>query len=96
MLGRGSRTRGVCNGILFKVTKDKSSMVIDKLLRQNSASMDDLERLLRLFELKGTDSQLQVILKKAAEQRKPIRRLAQVEEQLTEKQYGKLILGVFN
>jgi hypothetical protein len=31
MLGRGSRTRGICDGIYFKVTNDKASAVIDKL-----------------------------------------------------------------
>ena len=33
MLGRGSRTRGICEGTLYVNSKDKASVVMDKLKR---------------------------------------------------------------
>jgi hypothetical protein len=31
MLGRGSRTRGICEGILYVKSKDKASVVMDRM-----------------------------------------------------------------
>jgi CRISPR/Cas system CMR-associated protein Cmr1 (group 7 of RAMP superfamily) len=93
MLGRGSRSRGICEGILYKVTKDKTSIVIDKLKKQNFAAMNDLEGLLKLLEYKQKDGLLQGILMKAWEAGAPLMSLAMVEKSMTSKQYGKLIAG---
>jgi hypothetical protein len=64
MLGRGSRARGVCEGILYVASKEKASAVIDKLKMQNFTAMGELGNLMRLIEKKSTDKQVWTLLKK--------------------------------
>ena len=63
MLGRGSRSRGVCEGILYVITKDKGSVVIDKLKKKNFAMFDDLKNLMKLLEKRYNDQLLVTALK---------------------------------
>ena len=39
MIGRSSRTRGVCEGVLYHVGQESSLQVIDRLKRQNVAAL---------------------------------------------------------
>ncbi len=50
MIGRSSRTRGVCECILYLAGDEKQNQVMARLSRQNIAAMQDLEQLLKLIE----------------------------------------------
>ena len=39
MIGRSSRTRGVCEGVLYNVGQESSMQVVDRLKRQNVAAL---------------------------------------------------------
>ena len=58
MIGRSSRTRGVCEGILYNVGEESALQVVDRLKKQNVAALQDLERVLVLMEKKSKDAQL--------------------------------------
>ena len=73
MLGRSSRTRNICEGILYTATGEKSSVVFDKLKRQNFSMMTDLEKAMILFEKKFKDTSLVAALKKGFENGKMIK-----------------------
>ena len=78
MLGRSSRTRNICEGILYTATGEKSSVVIDKLKRQNFSMMADLEKAMILFEKKFKDTSLVAALKKEFENGKMIKAMSGV------------------
>lgn len=78
MLGRSSRTRNICEGILYTATGEKSSVVIDKLKRQNFSMMADLEKAMILFEKKFKDTSLVAALKKGFENGKMIKAMSGV------------------
>lgn len=50
MIGRSSRSRGVCEGVLYHVGSESALQVIDRLHRQNVAALQDLERLMFVLE----------------------------------------------
>jgi type I site-specific restriction endonuclease len=94
MLGRGSRTRGICDGILYKVTEDKPKVVLEKLQRQNFAAIGELQSLLKVLEHKFKDATLLGLLKSGIEKGQPIRSLKQVEEAMGPAKFKKLIAGM--
>jgi superfamily II DNA or RNA helicase len=89
MLGRGSRTRGVCDGILYTVSKDKEATVRENLKRQNFAAMNDLAALLKHLEENNKDRGLMAILTKAEELGEPIRSLAHIEAKAATSKRGR-------
>lgn len=56
MIGRSSRTRGVCEGTLFSVGQERSNQVIERLKRHGVITMQELERLLKLVEKRNRDA----------------------------------------
>ena len=58
MLGRASRTRGVCEGVMLTRGNEKASQIIQRLKNSNVASMLELERLVQLLEDKVKDKHL--------------------------------------
>jgi cation transport regulator ChaC len=58
MIGRSSRTRGVCEGVLYNIGHESAMQVMDRLKRQNVAALQDLERLMILLEKKSKDALL--------------------------------------
>lgn len=58
MLGRSSRTRGVCEGVMLTQSKEKASQIIQRLKNSNVANMLELEKLVQLLEGKVKDKQL--------------------------------------
>ena len=45
MVGRSSRSRGICEGVLYTVGTQTASQVVDRLKSKNLAALQDLERL---------------------------------------------------
>ena len=58
IIGRSSRTRGVCEGILYNVGEESALQVVDRLKKQNVAALQNLERVLVLLERKCRDGPL--------------------------------------
>ena len=56
MIGRSSRTRGVCEGTLFSVGQERANQVIERLKRHGVITMQELERLLKLVEKRNRDA----------------------------------------
>jgi hypothetical protein len=52
MIGRSSRTRSVCDSVMYVQGEEKQNQVMDKLRKQNVAAMQDLEKLIKLLEKK--------------------------------------------
>ena len=94
MLGRGSRTRGICEGILYVTSKDKASVVMDKMKKQNFDSMAELTHLMKLLESKSKDKLEVTKLEIKQEEDKMIRSLTELEREMTRQQYAKLIQGI--
>jgi hypothetical protein len=64
MLGRSSRTRDVCEGILFTTTNEKANIVIDRLKKNEIAPLIEQEGLVPILEANVEDKNLIKILKK--------------------------------
>lgn len=63
MVGRSSRSRGVCEATLFVETLEKPVQVVERLRRQGLTSLQELERLLYHVERKCKDANLLKALK---------------------------------
>jgi hypothetical protein len=55
MMGRSSRSRGVCEGVLYLESDEKSSLILDRLKRQSVTALQELERVIILIEKKQKD-----------------------------------------
>ena len=58
MVGRSSRTRGVCHGSLFVVSEERPGKCIERLKLQGVSSLKGLEKLLQVYEKKGRETSL--------------------------------------
>ena len=96
MIGRSSRTRGVCEGILYNRGEESALQVVDRLKRQNVAALQDLERVLLLLEKKQKDTILIKQLTAEKEKGASVRSLQQLQAAIGEVIFAKLIKGVFN
>ena len=50
MIGRGSRTRNVSEGILYTDSNEKASIVMQRLKKSNVSMMQELEKVLHFIE----------------------------------------------
>jgi cation transport regulator ChaC len=96
MIGRSSRTRGICEGILYNIGEESVLQVIDRLKRQNVAALQDLERVLLLLEKKCKDALLIKYLTDERQKESTVRSLHDLQVGLGESVFAKLIRGVFN
>ena len=62
MIGRSSRSRNVCEGILYCASSEKASVIIQRMKSQNLNMMLELEHLTHLLAKKGKDANLGKIL----------------------------------
>lgn len=67
MLGRGSRSRGVSNGILYSTSDEKPNVLIQRLKKGSITVALELEKLLNLLKQKSNNRQLIEILKQQQE-----------------------------
>lgn len=91
MVGRSSRSRGVCDSILFIVGKEKSSELIQRLQREGISDLIELERLIRLFEKKCNDSALLSTVKESLKNNVQLRSIQQLKEVMKPTQFSKLM-----
>ena len=73
MLGRSSRTRGVCQGVLYSLGMERPPQVMERLKRHGATALMDLERLLKLLELNTNNSHLIRCLNQAKESNENIK-----------------------
>ena len=67
MLGRSSRTRDVCDAIMFSSTTEKSSEIIQRMKSQDIQLMLDLENLISVLVARKDDKNLMKALSKSSE-----------------------------
>ena len=96
MIGRSSRTRGVCEGVLYNVGEESALQVVDRLKRQNVAALQDLERVLLLLEKKCKDASLLKQLTAEKAKGAPVRTLQDLQAAMGDAAFAKLTKGVFN
>ena len=94
MLGRSSRSRNVCEGILYTDSNLKASAVIDNLKKQTFTALSDLEQVLILMEKRATDKVLVVALSKYFENGEKVASIKDIEKLLKPKPYATLIKGI--
>ena len=78
MVGRSSRTRGVCEGILYVTGLERPVQVVERLKRSSVSVLQDLEKLLTLVEKRSKDQTLIKLLTEAREKGSPVRSLQEV------------------
>lgn len=90
MIGRSSRTRGVCEGVLFVVSEESAVQIIDRLKRQNVAALQDLERLVNVLAQRTKDHAIRQHLTVGMGRGKPIRSLNELQGVMEPSAYAKL------
>lgn len=91
MIGRSSRTRGVCEGTVYTVGAEKSHQVMDRLKRHSVVALQELERLISLIERKAKDNALIRRLSEAREHGESVRSLEDLKRGMEEAAFNKLI-----
>jgi len=91
MVGRSSRSRGVCEGILYNIGQEKPVQVMDRLKRQNATKLQDLERLLEVVEKKSKDTAMIKHLTEQQDKGTPVRSLAQLQAAMPSATYHRII-----
>ena len=91
MLGRASRSRNLCEGVMFTSTSEKPTQVLQRLKGSNVSSMQDLERLARLLKEKSKDKALVTLFKQLTDQGKTVRTCKELGDQLGATAYSKLV-----
>ena len=80
MLGRSSRTRDVCDAIMFSSTTEKSSEIIQRMRSQDIQPMLDLENLLPVLVARKDDKNLMKALTKSGESGAKVGSLKELEK----------------
>ena len=93
LLGRGSRTRNISDGILITATNELPHKVIERLKSSNVSSMQELERLVRLIEEKKNNKQMIAALEEQAKSGHKLTRVQEVEVLLSSTTFGKVSKG---
>ena len=78
MVGISSRTRGVCEGILYIIGQERPVQVVERLKRSSVSALQDLEKLLTLVEKKSKDQTLVKLLTEAKVKGTQVRSLQDV------------------
>ena len=78
MVGRSSRTRDVCEGILYVIGQERPVQVVERLKRSSVSALQDLEKLLTLVEKKSKDQTLVKLLTEAKVKGTQVRSLQDV------------------
>ena len=94
MVGRGSRKRGVCEGILNNIGTKTSTQIMERLNKQNVVALQDLERVLKIFQEKPKDQKILKALREVQETVQVKRNLGILKLVLSEDHYNKLIRGM--
>ena len=75
MIGRSSRSRGVCEGKMYSISSEQPAQVLERIKRSSATVLLDLERMLTLLEKQYQDKSLMRLLKEQSEKGKPVRSL---------------------
>jgi hypothetical protein len=76
MVGRSSRSRGTCESNLYIDTQESQSQVMERLRRHNVVALQDMEKVLKIFERRHRDQQIVAAVKKALDDHRIISSLA--------------------
>lgn len=91
MVGRSSRTRGVCESSLFHIGNEKSSELMQRLNRVGISESLELERLIKLFEKKASDPALVSVIKESVKNHLEVRTIEHLKTLMKPAQFSKLM-----
>lgn len=91
MVGRSSRTRGVCEGTLYTVGAERPHQVLDRLKRHSVIALQELERVLHLIEKRCRDNSLIRRLTEAREMGETVRSLEDLKKGMEDAAFNKII-----
>ncbi len=94
MIGRGSRTRNVSEGILYTDSNEKASIVMQRLKKSNVSMMQELEKVLHFLEQKSLHKAvIEAVCKEHANGRL-ILSMSDMEKTINSKNFGSIIKDV--
>ena len=94
MIGRGSRTRNVSEGILYTDGIDKANIVMQRLKKSNVAMMQELEKVLHFLEQKCLHKAVIEAVSKEHANGKLIISMSDMEKTINPKHFGGIINDV--
>ncbi len=95
MMGRSSRTRGVCQGSLFLVSDERSGKVFERLRLQGVVSVQGIEKLLLVLEKRAKDSGFIKLMQEMKENKIRIRTYDDLKQNIDEKVLDRYLRDVF-
>ncbi len=95
MIGRSSRTRGVCQGSLFIISDERAGKVIERLKLQGMVSIQGMEKLMLVLEKRAKDNTFIKCLQDLKELKITIRTYEELKLNIDEKQLDKFVRDVF-
>ena len=75
MIGRSSRSRGVCEGIMYSISAERPAQVLERIKRSSATVPLDLEGLLTILEKHRLEKSLMKLLKEESEKGRSVRSL---------------------
>ena len=95
MIGRSSRTRGVCQGSLFLISDERGGKVLERLKLQGVVSIQGLEKLIFVLEKRAKDGNFIRLLQELKENKIVIKTYEDLKRNIDEKIFDKYIKDVF-
>ena len=94
MIGRGSRTRNVSEGILYTESTEKANVVMQRLKKSNVAMMQELEKVLHFIEQKSLHKAVIEAVSKEHANGRLILSMSDMEKTINSKHFGSIIKDV--
>ena len=94
IIGRSSRSRNVCDGILYCPTLEKASVILQRMKSHSCNMLLELEHLMHLLEKKAKDVNLVKAIKKRLGEGQMIQTVKDVEQSMDGKVFEKLMKNV--
>lgn len=91
MVGRSSRTRGVCQGSLYVVSEERAVNIMDKLKKHGTVTLQELEKFLVVLERRGKDQTLLKLLMKLRVEGLVVNSTEQLKQHLNEVTFNKIV-----
>lgn len=95
MMGRSSRSRGICQGSLFTVSDERAGKVIERLKLKGVATLQGLEKLIIVMEKKRKDINFVRMMQELKQNQVSIKTFEDLKRNLDDKALDKLMKEVF-
>jgi hypothetical protein len=96
MIGRSSRTRNACDALILTTSQERPNQFMERLKRQNSGQVLDLENLVKALESKAGDKVLAGVLQQELDAGRMPMSLKEVEQLMKPADYLKVFKCLFH